>query len=571
MFYVPLLKYYNISLSIKFINKEKESFQLTRAVLLAALISTAIYVVHTAFLGSWIVDDAGISFAYARNLAEGHGLVAQPGAVPVEGFTNLLWVLLLSIPMKLHAFDPVLTPKIISAFCVALSFIWIGYLLYASGSRPAWLTACSLSISAGFTGFAVWGAAGLENALYALVVSMLAFVSSIRTNSERLRLLRSVAAGVVLFLVFCTRPDGALYFWILPFLMGTEEDSKRGHRPLVAYTAAFIVPWLLLTLFRLFYFNDVFPNTFYAKRGEGSKFVAWLLSHLPLYPAGIIIMIAGVLVIAAIAFGVYSLGRKMHRWAFAVHLNRYALGLFFVTSILVYDALRGDWMPDFRYATPAFLFGPAIFLAILWDISYRVRLRRLLAAALTVALVAAVGTYSFRQTSRFVKSPAISFASVREMTLRIAQTIEPLGSDVAVLTPDIGGALWENRYRVVDLAGLVDRAIGRTIGRDRQRIRDHLLKERKPEGVWLHSFWMRRTGFNADPAFAEMYAPVWEERSSPESPPTAGFYLRRDLALIGPDGRARPSPSFKKSPLSLSELPNWRWIPTRNSLPGVHE
>ena len=549
------LKNRDISLSIKLINKEKEPFQLTRAVLLAAFLSTAIYVAHTAVLGSWIVDDAGISFAYARNLAEGQGLVAQPGAVPVEGFTNLLWVLLLSIPIKLHAFDPVITPKFISGFCVALSFILIGYLLCASGNRPAWLTACSLSISAGITGFAVWGASGLENALYALLVSVFAFVASKKRSSEDPRLLRSGAAGFVLFLVFCARPDGALYFWIPPFLMGTEDDSKRRHRPLVAYTAAFVVPWLLLTLFRLLYFHDVFPNTFYAKRGEGSKIFAWLLLRLPLCLAGIIIMTAGVVAIAAIAFGFHSLGKKLRRQAFALHLKRYILGLFFVTSILVYDALRGDWMPEYRYATPAFLFGPAIVLAILWDISQRVRLRRVLAAALSAALMALVGTYSFRHTSRFVKSPALSFASVREMTLRIARTIEPLGSEVAVLTPDIGGALWENRYRVIDLAGLVDRALGRTIGRDRQRFRDHVLNERKPEGVWLHSFWMRMTGFNEDPAFAEMYAPVWEERASPDSLPTAGFYLRRDLVSLGPDGLARPSVSIKKSPLSLSQSP----------------
>jgi hypothetical protein len=30
-------------------------------------------------VGSWIVDDAGISYARARNLAHGHGLVAQTG------------------------------------------------------------------------------------------------------------------------------------------------------------------------------------------------------------------------------------------------------------------------------------------------------------------------------------------------------------------------------------------------------------------------------------------------------------------------------------------------------------
>ena len=47
----------------------------------------------SAFAG-WVVDDAGITFSYARNLVLGYGLVAQPGAEPVEGFTSLSWCLL---------------------------------------------------------------------------------------------------------------------------------------------------------------------------------------------------------------------------------------------------------------------------------------------------------------------------------------------------------------------------------------------------------------------------------------------------------------------------------------------
>ena len=34
------------------------------------------------------IDDAGISFSYARNFALGDGLVSQPGFPPVEGFSN---------------------------------------------------------------------------------------------------------------------------------------------------------------------------------------------------------------------------------------------------------------------------------------------------------------------------------------------------------------------------------------------------------------------------------------------------------------------------------------------------
>ena len=44
---------------------------------------------------NWTPDDAFISFEYARNLAEGNGLVFNDGE-RVEGFSNLLWTLLLA-------------------------------------------------------------------------------------------------------------------------------------------------------------------------------------------------------------------------------------------------------------------------------------------------------------------------------------------------------------------------------------------------------------------------------------------------------------------------------------------
>src|SRR5687768_10954266 len=45
-------------------------------------------------------DDAYISYRYARNWVAGHGLVFNPGD-PVEGYTNLLYVLLMALPMLL--------------------------------------------------------------------------------------------------------------------------------------------------------------------------------------------------------------------------------------------------------------------------------------------------------------------------------------------------------------------------------------------------------------------------------------------------------------------------------------
>ncbi len=55
-----------------------------------------IYILLSLTIKTWIIDDAGISFAYSRSFANGNGLVAQPGAERVEGYSNFLWVLILT-------------------------------------------------------------------------------------------------------------------------------------------------------------------------------------------------------------------------------------------------------------------------------------------------------------------------------------------------------------------------------------------------------------------------------------------------------------------------------------------
>ncbi|MDF1535435.1 MAG: hypothetical protein P1S46_02905 [bacterium] len=69
-----------------------------------------------------ILDDAFISFRYAANLAQGHGLVWNTGEAPIEGFTNFLWVLIMTVP-HLAGIDPVAFSMILGilAFAAALA------------------------------------------------------------------------------------------------------------------------------------------------------------------------------------------------------------------------------------------------------------------------------------------------------------------------------------------------------------------------------------------------------------------------------------------------------------------
>src|SRR5687767_3851366 len=68
-----------------------------------------------------LVDDAMISMRYAHHLAQGHGLVWNIGEAPVEGFTNLGWVIYLAL---LH-----LLPFAVSKISLAVMLTCVAILL----------------------------------------------------------------------------------------------------------------------------------------------------------------------------------------------------------------------------------------------------------------------------------------------------------------------------------------------------------------------------------------------------------------------------------------------------------
>ena len=88
-------------------------------------IPVIVYMAHAAVFRRWLIDDAGISFAYSRNLAQGFGLVAQPGVPRVEAYSNFLWVVLLAPFFLLHIFEPYLTLKALGAILVIAAFALI--------------------------------------------------------------------------------------------------------------------------------------------------------------------------------------------------------------------------------------------------------------------------------------------------------------------------------------------------------------------------------------------------------------------------------------------------------------
>ncbi len=181
-------------------------------------------------------DDAYISFRYARNLVEGHGLVFNPGE-RVEGYTNFLWTVLFA-PFIGLGLDP--APVSISiGMITTAALLWATW--EAAGRR--WLAP---ALVATFAGLSLEGVQGLETAFFACCGVM-----AVRGGPRW-----SVWAGVAAL----TRPEGYAIFGILWIL-------RRKPRDLLIFLAM-TLPHLA---FRVAYYGDIVPNTFHAKVGDPSR------------------------------------------------------------------------------------------------------------------------------------------------------------------------------------------------------------------------------------------------------------------------------------------------------------
>jgi len=176
-----------------------------RAAATCAIIAagTAICLYYARFA---LIDDAYISFRYARNLLEGHGLVFNPGE-RVEGYTNFLWVMLLAGARVLGVgFET--ASRVLGAGCGLLTVAVLADLAPRADRRPPWSVLLAPALFVAGLVPLMWAVHGLETALFTLLLA-LAFRADIRGLAEgRIR----PASAVWLGLASLTRPEGTALF-----------------------------------------------------------------------------------------------------------------------------------------------------------------------------------------------------------------------------------------------------------------------------------------------------------------------------------------------------------------------
>jgi hypothetical protein len=326
-----------------------------------ALVLLLAHARHYAFT----TDDAFISFRYARNLAEGNGLVFNPGGERVEGYTNFLWVLLLA-GGRLSGVEPERASHVLSiAATVAVFAVVASFLVRrAPGGTPAWIVTLPLFGLAATRNFAVWSTSGLETRLFELLV--VAGLLRLLDETEEDGAARPPVSGLLFGLAALTRPEGIL---IGAAALGTVALLDR--RVGLARAAAFAAPVALHFAFRLAYYGEWLPNTYHAKVGGRTwwdvggdyllafaiEYGAWIWIPLALLVRGRLRTLALAVLVPYLSY-LASIGGD--------HFEYRPLGIVFpvVLTLLGVGAARiGTAMPG-RRATAAL--APLVLFGLVW-------------------------------------------------------------------------------------------------------------------------------------------------------------------------------------------------------------
>lgn len=259
--------------------------------LFAAVLSLGVLAICLLFYPHTL-EDAFITFRYSQHLAQGYGVGAWNTTTErVEGYTTALWMLGLGAGAATGLRIETLAKGIGIAAQLGLCGLFLFFPRIRNSARASadallggdrdvfWIAALSIGL---YLPACFYASSGMEATSFALLVG-LALLIPICTDSALL-------IGLIFAALVSMRPEGALVggiFAVLHALM-----ARIGGRPMGPSVGAFVGlvgAFAALTAFRLAWFGELVPNTYFAKTYGGSAFLPefglvyvsqWAASHL---------------------------------------------------------------------------------------------------------------------------------------------------------------------------------------------------------------------------------------------------------------------------------------------------
>ena len=235
-------------------------------VVLMAVIS--LYLILCRFADYGIIDDTYISLRYARNLAEGKGLVFNPGE-QVEGYTNFLWTIFLSVGFffKLDGVSVSIGLGVLGGCALLILVFFITHHHLAFRKTISRSIAAPLCVMIQLP-FLCYSLSGLETTFFTLLITASIYFTFMGMKKESWL----NCASLTLAIASLTRPEATtLFFFNLIFLFWYRKRNEQ-HISLfllISYAAIYISLVGSFFLWRHYYFGFWLPNSYYVKVGGG--------------------------------------------------------------------------------------------------------------------------------------------------------------------------------------------------------------------------------------------------------------------------------------------------------------
>jgi hypothetical protein len=377
-------------------------------------------------------DDAFITFRYAANYLDGHGLVYNIGE-RIEGYTNFLWTILMILGGRLGLdfidFSQVL--GVVCGFGIIFMLFLMALRMFSDQPRAQRTIMAGLScLVLGLVySFAYWTVAGLETAAFSFMV-----IASLYCYMRRIFL-----AVPCLVLATLLRPEGGLvFFFVILYEIISQKSVSRYAIIIFLIYALFLLPH---AAFKLTYYGSLLPNPFYAKTSfnvqqviNGLEYTGQFFWHY---------LAAGLFIIPAVL-----------RFRKSTPILRIVL-LFLLTYTLYIIVIGGDVLKVHRFFVPLFPLFVLTAVSGLYSL-----FNRKIIFAFSVALLIVWQLYTPRnhvETFHFSEK-----GLANKMTLLINNVLANDKSDFSVAASTIGMVGYKLLgHTVIDMLGLTDSTIAR--------------------------------------------------------------------------------------------------------------
>ncbi|MBN8569150.1 MAG: hypothetical protein J0M18_05935 [Ignavibacteria bacterium] len=436
-----------------------------RPVIYFLLIALSFILIYLSNQVNFIQDDSYISFRFVKNFVQGYGLVFNPGE-KVEGYTNLLWVLILSIFYAMKMNIESISQYLSMGFGILVLFqtYKISSLIEIKEDSKKGKTSDSSSYLFNFipvillvlTGaYNFWAISGMETCMFIAYVLAGIFYYIKNKNSEAPNYL----FALFIFLASLTRPEGLYFFGlvIIHKVIISIKNNKTGFikdvfskNNLITY-AVYLVPTGLFILWRLSYYGYPFPNTAYAKTGFSSAYIDAGWVYFKNFFAAY--MLYGIV----FALPLYLLRKKENFFEISL---MYLLTLAYSVYIIL---VGGDVLKQFRFFLPILPFIYILFGKFLEDIMLNIKSKSSAGVSIALAITIAIGIFNYNSQKEAIKKDVeTENGLVEKMKLAGAwfnKKQTQLGRPLVLAATTIGAVSYFSDVIVIDNLGLTDETI----------------------------------------------------------------------------------------------------------------